>query len=1126
MKKMRKAAAFLLVFAIALSMMPQSVLAAKKKVKLSKKTMNVTVGKKVTLRLQNNKKKVKWAVTSGKKNISLSKKKKTSVVIKGKKTGKAKVQAKVGKKKYICKVTVKKKTAKATAAANTVKPKVVLTAVPAVTPTSTATTASPTPTAIATPTQTPEEEPSLYAREKELVISAVDFDQDIDFYMLNNNVIYVDKTGAGSVKDIVPDVKKCNYTVYSYGKLANIKSISNVKWHDESYYGDDEDEQGYYTFLLTVESGGKEYDTTVSLVRYLSNYEQEIGGNGILLTALQEDDKIYELEKSLYFTDEEDSDTVFFLKDRAQSLESIDTKKVKKVAAIYGEKEIILDVENVKYDEDTITFKTKSLKLGKLKIKALNLCIAGKMDDFFIIGACASDKGRITCDLEGIFYYEDKLDKGKTLKDVFTDLAKDLKIQSILFSNRYSEGATIENVTWHNSSYYDSGEDGGYYGFDVSITVNGKKITQSYSLVERIPTYKVSGKLLMEDGNPIADAKIEVKDVNDDSEDVLTDEEGNYSVSLKKGTYSFGVGSSFTVGESDLVNDMTLPVCKISGKVTRAGASTTKVPYIDLTSDTNKTLYVSDYGRGKTYYAYLEKGSYDVETCGWPNQKVGQINVTDSGSFDISLEVARVYGVGADTGFYTFSDSEDGSNNSVFTNPNGEYEIYLKPGTYDVKRSGNLIETIDVTLGDIEKNYKVYLCKGNMLDMKGSIIPPEFYNEYEISVKRNGKAYGKYTFRQGDDKGDTGYSMEIFDGRYEFFYEGASVGAVTVSGSDVVCDLSMPLKYVKVKIYDKEKHLIPLTQVVSLTTPAASGSSGSVSGYLYDRGGEGYSGSAVLPLGTYQCGYHPGTPDMTSQKFTVSANENEVEVNTNWCKVSGTCKVNGENASDKYWAVIKKKNDHNDLDSDSMEAGTYCFYLAPGDYTLKVYGENGEIRSEDFTVTDAPIVKNYELKVSEVSGKLSWGNGSKYDANDKWIYLSGDKGIFNSIVDKEGNYLLKAIPFGTYEVRYQDVSFGNVTVDATQKKFDFVLSGYQITATAVDEDGKPLAYENFTFINSEDSSDTRSFVSSYPSGEMCFIVQNPGTYNVFYKKNGVSIPYGTVTVTDKNVTCTLRKSET
>ena len=105
--KKQKTLVLLLIFAMALSLLPQSAFAAKKKVKLNKKTVTVNVGKTVKIKLQNNKKKVKWTVTSGKKNLKLSKKKKTEVTIKGKKAGKAKVQAKVGKKKYVCKVTVK-----------------------------------------------------------------------------------------------------------------------------------------------------------------------------------------------------------------------------------------------------------------------------------------------------------------------------------------------------------------------------------------------------------------------------------------------------------------------------------------------------------------------------------------------------------------------------------------------------------------------------------------------------------------------------------------------------------------------------------------------------------------------------------------------------------------------------------------------------------------------------------------------------------------------------------------------------------------------------------------------------------------------------------------------------------
>ena len=94
MRKMRRKLAVLLVFVLAFTMMPQNVLAAKKKVKLSKKSVTVTVGKTVKVKLKNNKKKVKWTVVSGKKNVKLSKKKKTGVTIHGKKAGKAIVTVK------------------------------------------------------------------------------------------------------------------------------------------------------------------------------------------------------------------------------------------------------------------------------------------------------------------------------------------------------------------------------------------------------------------------------------------------------------------------------------------------------------------------------------------------------------------------------------------------------------------------------------------------------------------------------------------------------------------------------------------------------------------------------------------------------------------------------------------------------------------------------------------------------------------------------------------------------------------------------------------------------------------------------------------------------------------------
>ena len=237
MRKMRRKIAVLLVFVLAFTMMPQNVLAAKKKVKLSKKSVTITVGKTVKVKLKNNKKKVKWTVVSGKKNVKLSKKKKTGVTIHGKKAGKAKVQAKVGKKKFVCKVTVKKAGTNQNKDKNDSKKTADPTATPTVKPTEKPSLPStptpkpdnkPDPTPIETmmppdetpaPTVKPESNyQGLYAEKEPLIVSSVAFEKDVPSYSLNYNDIYVISEEADSLKEFVPDVTKCTYNVYCYGK--------------------------------------------------------------------------------------------------------------------------------------------------------------------------------------------------------------------------------------------------------------------------------------------------------------------------------------------------------------------------------------------------------------------------------------------------------------------------------------------------------------------------------------------------------------------------------------------------------------------------------------------------------------------------------------------------------------------------------------------------------------------------------------------------------------------------------------------------------------------------------------------------------------------------------------------
>ena len=361
MKKGKKALTLLLIFTLALSLFPQSAQAAKKKkVKLSKKTVTVKIGKTVKLKLKNNKKKVKWTVISGKKNVTLSKKKKTGVTIKGKKPGTAKVQAKIGKKKYVCKVKVKKAPSGKKATNNsdkkTTQGNAGSTAAPTVSP-SVFPSTTPQPTKVPDKTMLPPDvtpEPTvkpeksyqgLYAEDQEFIVSSVSFEKEIENYYLSDNEIYVFQDEAESLKEVVPDVTKCDFTVYCYGKKAEVKSISDIMWNAKDAKG-----KGSYTFRVTAALDGKEYTDTVTMImgRWTVDSPTMASANEVTLLKLTADGKEYELERMLRDRDSDDGYPIYYyFKDKDVDLNEISEAKEKTVTVLYEDEKITLDILNV-----------------------------------------------------------------------------------------------------------------------------------------------------------------------------------------------------------------------------------------------------------------------------------------------------------------------------------------------------------------------------------------------------------------------------------------------------------------------------------------------------------------------------------------------------------------------------------------------------------------------------------------------------------------------------------------------------------------------------------------------------------------------------------------------------------
>ena len=974
MKKIKKRFALLLVFVMAVSVIPQSAFAAKKKVKLSKKAVTVAVGESVKIQLKNNKKKVKWSITSGKKNVTLSKKKKTGVIIKGKKAGKTKVQAKIGKKKYVCKVTVKKVATADNENPNNGKTTAEPIQVPSQAPTVSQQPVPPVATQTANPSETllpsveptaePTSDPSqtteptikpenhfegLYAESEPFVISSVTFDKEVTSYSLAYTNIYVTQEGAASLKEVVPDVSKCTFTVYCYGKKAEVKRISDIVWNEE------EGEDPYYSFALTVEQDGKEYTETVKMRLGVPKYPNNPGdlSNGLTLLSLQADDKTYELERNVAYGGE-----TYYFKDKEIDISKIAEAKKVSIVGVYEEEKVKIDVEIRRWNQGYAFFTNQSFKKGNLEIGSGYFYGYKKSDRYFDVDAFTSTKGEVTGDMvsnEWCFVYEPKLEKGKSLKDIFGNLSEELKIYRTVYNNAYYKDNEIRNVVWHEESFYENKEDPGYYTFDIVVTVDGKELTQKYKLVQRQRTYQVSGKLTTADGVPISDVSIMLEQEGGSQETVKTDSEGYFSKELIKGTYQFELGKPFTVEDKDLQWNESLPLYKIAGKVTREGAAqSTDVPGIHFQSEEQKTITSgSDYSGTETrYWAYLEKGTYNVTSY---NTLIETITVTKSETHDITMELGMVFGKGS--GYYKFVNTEDPE---VYEEPfaaNGSYKVYLKPGTYKVQKDGTVIDTIEVTLGDMEKDYVSYTCKGELLDMKGVRIPKSVYN-YDIVVKKEDTVYKKFSLTRWSE-GTSGYSFSALPGTYQFYYGENKIAEVTVTDSDVVQDLTMPVKYKKIKMYDAQKQLIPLTQQVTLINQESSQQYN-----LYgDEDSVDFSIAVALPLGTYQFETYEGMPSVQGKTITVKEDSDEIVMNMNVYKLTGNCKINGESADRNTWIDLRRKEDGYYLASCTVDdEGNYVFYLEPGEYTMKVYNSNVIMdEDEEASVTNDAVVKDLDI---------------------------------------------------------------------------------------------------------------------------------------------------------------------
>lgn len=1125
MKTGKKSLVLLLIFAMAVSLFPQRAYAAKKKVKLNKKSVTVNVGKSVKIKLKNNKKKVKWTVISGKKNVTLSKKSKTGVTIKGKKAGKAKVQAKIGRKKYVCKVTIKKKQS----TKKTVKP------TPTRKPSASIATPTRKPSApIATPTVKPTQEPvqtmqpadqtpqmltkqGLYAENDDLLISSVKFDKQVDYYALGQNTIFVAMPDGKIEKEAMPDAKKCEYTVYSHGKKAVVKSISDPVWHDESYYKDNTDD-GYYTFKMTIEQGGKQYSADVNLVSYTETIEYYQVDNGLVFRTLIVDGKEYELERSLECRKDEVNCDYYFKSEDVSFDDLVDAQEYKAVVR-YEDKEYTLECEVGEFDLDEyadIRFFHPTLQIGDLWIGSPSdyFMMNKKSDKSFSILTYTSTKGDVKFYPENnLFEYQGGIDEEKSLKDIFTELDKDLQIIQTACGNESYTNAAIENVVWHKEAYYSDESDNGYYSFDVSITENDKKIKQSYWLVEKQKRYTVSGTLKTADGKPIADSYLWVLKDGQDYNFVYTNAKGEYSLEASNGTYSFLVGDSFTVNKSPLKLDMTLPVYELTGSITREGAPAVDAGFWIKADGDYTVLYSGMIDKGH-YRAYVEKGIYELKQG---NQVLDTFEATGSGTKDFVVALYRLTGK-FEKNMIEFVDVNDDQNDVYSSTYNKTYRVFLKPGVYNVIYKNIVFDTIEVTSQDLEKDFLVTSCKGKILDIDGNEFPEMAWSDVNIKVEKDGSYFNSVLLRSYLQKKGSGYEIVLPKGTYEFFYGTTSLGSVTIKDENVEKDLYLPFRYVKFHLLDKQNNVImPKSRIDVLNTD-----DNQWYGYSPDNGEGMY-----LSLGNYEVQQVSGL-SYKGYEFSVAKDTDLVEIQTETYQVSGSCQIVGKE-SGQYVIILLGENMQL---TTYAEDGKYEFYLKPGEYNLMIIYKSEEdpnghsIVDEKITISDSSVKKNYDINVGQFSGQLTWKDGTNAmrDENSLNLY-SEELGIVDIYADlgADGSFSFSNVPYGTYLLRLNETEVATITINSPDKQQDYIIDGYQIAATVKDANGE-FVKDKWVYFGSGEKS-YYAYIDN-DKGLALAVVGKPGTYTVYgFTNDGNQIHYGTVTVTDKNVVCELSELE-
>ena len=259
-------------------------------------------------------------------------------------------------------------------------------------------------------------------------------------------------------------------------------------------------------------------------------------------------------------------------------------------------------------------------------------------------------------------------------------------------------------------------------------------------------------------------------------------------------------------------------------------------------------------------------------------------------------------------------------------------------------------------------------------------------------------------------------------------------------------------------------------------------------------------------------------------EFSVTKDTELVDVATDVCRVSGTCRIVGEKGG-KYQILAFKTNSkmiyaypEDGKYEMFLEAGVYNFIIT---YTDEKNSKEHTLVRQEVTVPDAPYEKNFDIVAGSLSGQLTWKDGTSamYGESSLCLYSDGfASGDITADLKADGSFSFSYVPYGTYTMKLDDKDIGTVTINSADKQQDYTINGYQIAVVVKEANGE---FAKDKWIRVEKDEKTEYYYVDNDKGLALVIVDEPGTYEVCSYDNGNRIYYGTVTVTDKNVSCAL-----